>query len=115
MNVLRRRGYVARVEFDGRDRVLVGRVLGTRDVVGFHADSVAILEKAFGIALDDYEAACATLGRQAQRSHSGELRLRMSPRTHRIAAMAAEACGMSLNAWTREAMRRTGRLDLGVV
>ncbi len=62
MNVLRRRGYVARVEFDGRDRVLVGRVLGIDDVVGFHADSVAMLEKAFAIALDDYEAACRRWG-----------------------------------------------------
>ncbi len=115
MTVLRRRGYVAKVEFDARDRVLVGRVLGIDDAVTFHGDSVAMLEKAFAIALDDYGAACAALGRRAQRSHSGELRLRMSPRTHRIGAMAAEARGMSLNAWIEEAMLRTGRLDLGVV
>ena len=115
MNVLRRRGYVAKVEFDGHDRVLVGRVLGIDDVVGFHGDSVAILDKAFAIALDDYQAACAALGRPAQRSHSGELRLRMSTKTHRVAAMAAEARGMSLNGWIEEAIRRTGRLDLGGV
>ena len=115
MNVLRRRGYAAKVEFDGRDRILVGRVLGIDDVVTFHGDSAMRVEQAFGIALADYEAACAALERRAQRSHSGELRLRMSPRTHRIAAMAAEARGMSLNAWIEEAMRRTGRLDLGMV
>ncbi len=115
MNVLRRQGYAAMVEFDARDRVLVGRVLGIDDVVTFHGESVGMLEKAFAIALDDYRAACRALGRGAQRSHSGKLQLRMAPRTHRIAAMAAEARGMSLNAWIEEAMRRTGRLDLGEV
>lgn len=115
MSVLRRRGYVAKVEFDGRDRVFVGRVLGIDDVVGFHGDSVDLLTKAFAIALDDYRAACRAFGRPAQRSHSGELRLRMAPRTHAKAVMAAEARGMSLNAWIEEAMRRTARLDLGEV
>ncbi len=48
MTVLRRDGYVAKVEFDGRDQLLVGRVLGIDDVVGFHSDSVAGLAMAFG-------------------------------------------------------------------
>lgn len=115
MTVLRRQGYVAKVEFSGHDQMLVGRVLGIDDVVGFHGDSVDALKKAFAIALDDYRLACRSLGRAAQRSHSGALRLRMSPRTHARAAMAAEARGMSLNAWIEEAMRRTARLDLGEV
>ena len=115
MTVLRRQGYVAKVEFDARDQLFVGRVLGIDDVVGFHGASVDLLVKGFALALDDYRAACAVFGRKPQRSHSGELRLRMSPRTHARAAMAAEARGMSLNGWIEEAMRRTARVDLGEV
>ncbi len=115
MTVLRRQGYVAKVEFNARDQMFVGRVLGIDDVVGFHGASVDLLNKGFAIALKDYQAACQAFGRKAQRTHSGELRLRMSPRTHAKASMAAEARGMSLNAWIEEAMRRTARLDLGEV
>ena len=115
MTVLRLQGYVAKVAFDGRDQLLVGRVLGIDDVVEFHSDSVAGLATAFATALDDYQDACRLFGRTAQRTHSGELRLRMSPRTHAKASMAAEARGMSLNTWIEEAMRRMARLDLGEV
>lgn len=35
------KGYTARVEIDERDNLLVGRLLGVRDIVGFHAEGAA--------------------------------------------------------------------------
>jgi len=39
--------YAARIEFDERDRLFYGEVLGIRDVVTFHGRSVRELERAF--------------------------------------------------------------------
>jgi predicted HicB family RNase H-like nuclease len=113
VSVLKRKGFVAKVEFDGQDEIFVGTVLGIDDVIGFHGDSVDMLKKAFRIALDDYVATCRKLGRAPQRSHSGELRIRIAAKTHLAAAVAAQARGMSLNGWIEEAMRRMARVDVG--
>ncbi|MBB3104090.1 putative HicB family RNase H-like nuclease [Azomonas macrocytogenes] len=34
------KGYTARIEFDERGDIFVGRVLDLRDIISFHADSV---------------------------------------------------------------------------
>ena len=47
MNTMTYKGYTARIEFDDRDSILVGRLLGIADVVGFHADNVRELRAAF--------------------------------------------------------------------
>ena len=54
MNTITYKGYSARVEFDGADRLFVGHIAGLRDIVGFHGRSVAELERAFHEAVDDY-------------------------------------------------------------
>ncbi|MGS0744300.1 hypothetical protein ACVBEF_21205 [Glaciimonas sp. GG7] len=36
-------GYTARIEFDPRDNIFVGRVLGITDSISFHAETVADL------------------------------------------------------------------------
>ena len=46
--------YAARIEFDERDRLFYGEVLGIRDVVTFHGRSVRELERAFKDSVDDY-------------------------------------------------------------
>jgi predicted HicB family RNase H-like nuclease len=115
MSVLRRKGYVAKVVFNGRDKVLVGTVLGIDDLVEFHGDSIRSLTKAFAVALDDYLAACEALDRDPQRAYSGAVSLRMSPKTHSMAVMAADAQDMSLNSWIEGAVRKAALVDLGEV
>lgn len=56
------KGYLAGIEFDPEDHIFVGRVLGIRDVIGFHGESVQELEKAFHEAVDNYLTACAESG-----------------------------------------------------
>ena len=48
------KGYEAHVTFDEDERLVCGRVLGTRDVISFEADSVDGIERAFREAIDDY-------------------------------------------------------------
>ena len=37
------KGQTARLEFDDRDNIFVGHILGISDVIGFHADTVQSL------------------------------------------------------------------------
>ena len=100
------RGYAARIDFDDDDGILVGRIVGIRDGVGFHADNVADLQAAFHEAVDDYIETCARIGKDPQKPFSGNVMFRIAPEVHRRAALAAELAGQSLNQWAEEALRR---------
>lgn len=114
MNVMSYRGYSARVEYDADDEILVGRVAGIEDVVGFHASDVANLKLAFRQAVDDYVATCERAGKAAEKPYSGKVMFRVAPDVHAKAALAAELAGKSLNQWAEEALReaagRAGRI-----
>ena len=60
-NTMTYKGYAARIEFDGQDRIFFGRLAGIRDIVTFHGETVDGLESAFKGAVDDYLATCAKL------------------------------------------------------
>ena len=92
-------GYFATVEFDPEDHIFVGRVIGIRDVVVFHGESVSELENAFHEAVDDYLEACKILGQEPNKSYSGNLMLRVPVEVHAAVAAAAEASGKSINQW----------------
>lgn len=102
MNTMTYKGYVARIEYDDDDKILVGQITGIRDMVTFHAESVEKLEKEFRKSVDSYLAACAKLGQAPNKPSSGKLTLRMPPEIHARAAMMAEASGKSLNTWAVE-------------
>ena len=93
------RGYYAKVEFDPEDHIFVGSIIGIRDVVGFHGESVAELETAFSEAVDNYLAACAKLGQEPNKPYSGNLMLRIPAEIHAAVASAAQASGKSINQW----------------
>ncbi len=100
------RDYTARIEYDDEDKIFTGKVSGIRDGVGFHADTVEGLRAAFEEAVDDYIEACAAIGKEPQRSYSGQVMFRIDPELHRRAAIAAESAGKSLNQWAAEAITR---------
>jgi len=106
MKALSYKGYSVRVEFDGDDEIFVGRIAGIQDVVGFHAETVADLKTAFHEAVDDYIETCRKIGKDPQKTLSGNLMLRVSPEIHSKAAEAAELAGMSLNEWGQEAIAK---------
>ena len=106
MNTLTYKGYSARIAFDEEDEIFTGRIAGINDVVGFHGESVPELKAAFQEAVDDYVEACAKAGREPQKPFSGKVMFRISPETHRKAAVAAELSGNSLNAWAEEVLEK---------
>ncbi|WP_372423936.1 type II toxin-antitoxin system HicB family antitoxin [Salinarimonas chemoclinalis] len=105
MSLLSYKGYRATITFDADDEIFVGRILGIRDFVSFHADNVAELKASFEEAVDDYVATCAKIGKSPEKSFSGNLMLRIDPSVHAAAATAAESSGKSLNQWSEEVLR----------
>lgn len=106
MNTMSYKGYAARVEYDEEDAIFVGHLAGIRDIVGFHADTVADLRAAFHEAVDDYVQTCAKVGKKPQKAYSGQVMFRITPDIHRKAALAAELAGKSLNQWAEEVLDR---------
>jgi len=100
------RGYAARIEYSDEDRCLVGHIAGIKDLVGFHAESVAELRTAFQEAVDDYLETCEKLSRAPQKPYSGKIMLRVSPEVHAAIAVAAEVSGKSINQWATEAFTK---------
>lgn len=97
MNQMTYKGYTAKIEYNTVDRVFVGRVLGIRDVIAFHADNVDGLEKEFHGMIDFYLDQCAKDGIDPNRAYSGKLNLRMPPEKHRRLSIEAEMTGQSIN------------------
>ena len=105
-NVLKHRGYAARIEFDAEDRIFFGRIAGIGDGVSFHADTVEALVEAFEEAVDDYLETCRRAGKAPDKPYSGVVYLRVDPGVHAEAAIAAQLAGKSLNQFGEEALRK---------
>lgn len=114
MNTLSYKGYTASMTYDPDDKILVGRVLGIADVIGFQAKCVDAFEAAFHEAVDGYLAACAKLDQAPEKPASGKLMLRIDPAIHAAAIKAAAREGQSMNKWVAKvlaqaiARQRTG-------
>lgn len=105
-NMMTYNGYTAKVGFDPEDQIFTGRVLGVRDIIGFHGETVAELTADFHQAVDHYLAVCAKRGETPEKPYSGRILLRVAPEVHAAAAMAAEASGASLNQWAADTLRK---------
>jgi len=109
MNTMTYKGYTARVEYDERDNIFVGRILGIRDMISFHCETVAELRAEFELAVKDYLADCKQRGMHPEKPASGKLLLRVPPEVHGRALIAAQAAGKSLNQWATEALQHAAQ------
>jgi predicted HicB family RNase H-like nuclease len=69
------------------------------------------LRDAFYEAVEDYIETCAKIGKDPQKTYSGQVMFRVSPEIHRKAARAAELSGKSLNQWAEEVLDRAAGHD----
>jgi len=104
MNTMKHKGYTARIDYDPRDDIFVGRVLGLRAIVSFHGATVTELHKQFRAAIEEFLRDCRERGVQPERPASGKLMLRIPPEVHGAALVAAKAAGKSLNQWAAEVL-----------
>ena len=104
MNTMSYKGYTARVEYDERDNIFVGRILGIRSIISFHGETVNELRAEFEHAVRQYLADCKKEGVHPEKPASGKLLLRVPPEVHGRALVAAQAAGKSLNQWAAEVL-----------
>lgn len=105
------KGYTARIEFDDRDNIFVGRVLGLRTIISFHGETVNELRSEFTMAIDDYLADCAEQGLTPEKAVSGKIMLRVPPEVHGAALIAAKSKGKSLNQWATDVLKEAARVN----
>ena len=105
MSTMNFQGYTARVEYDERDDIFVGRVLGLRSIISFHGKTVAELRREFVAAIKDYLADCEEHGVTPEKPASGKLLIRVPPEVHSRALIKAQSMGKSLNQWATEALQ----------
>ena len=111
MNTMSYRGYAARIDYDERDSIFVGRVLGLRSIISFHGRTVEELRGQFAAVVDDYVTDCQEQGVSPEKPASGKLLLRVTPEIHSQALIKAQSTGKSLNQWATEAIERAMRAD----
>ena len=109
MNTMTYKGYTARVEYDERDNIFAGRILGIRSIVSFHGQTVAELRAEFELAVKDYLADCKQQGINPEKPASGKLLLRVPPEIHGRALVAAQAAGKSLNQGATEVLQHAAQ------
>ncbi|HTZ17258.1 MAG TPA: type II toxin-antitoxin system HicB family antitoxin [Dissulfurispiraceae bacterium] len=109
-NVMTYKGYMARVEFDPRDNIFTGKVLGIDDSISFHGATVKELRTDFQAAINHYITDCAAMGRKPFKPASGKLMLRISSETHAKALTVAKASGKSLNQWAAEVLDKATQI-----
>jgi len=100
------KGYTARIDYDERDNIFAGRILGIRTIISFHGDTVDELRAEFELAIKDYLADCKDQGIHPDKPASGKLLLRVPPEIHGRALVAAQAAGKSLNQWATEVLEQ---------
>jgi predicted HicB family RNase H-like nuclease len=104
--MLEYKGYIGTIEAEAG--IFFGRVAGLRDVITFEGTTFAEVEQAFRDSIDDYLAFCAEGGEPPDRPYSGRIPLRVSPDTHRRAAIRAQSEGLSLNQWIARRIESAG-------
>jgi predicted HicB family RNase H-like nuclease len=106
MNSMTYRGYFAKINFDERDGIFWGKVIGIKDSLTFEGETVAQLTEDFHSAINHYLADCKQNGRIPDKPYSGKLTLRVSPGIHAEIAAAAAHAGKSLNKWVADTLNQ---------
>lgn len=108
-NIMLINGYQAVITFDPEIEMFRGEFLGLNGGADFYAADVAGLRHEGGLSLDAYLQECKTRNVEPRKNFSGKFLLRVTPQIHETAAMAAAACGESLNQWVADAITKQAR------
>ena len=109
-NLMHYKGYAARIEFDERDNVFTGKVIGIADNITFHGETVKKLRTDFQAGIEHYLADCEAMGRKPLKAASGKLMLRVSPEIHARALATAKTAGKSLNQWAEDVINKAAHI-----
>lgn len=105
-NVLEIGGHKAVLSFDPEIGMIRGEFLGLSGGADFYADSVDQLMVEGRKSLEVFLEMCREKGIEPFREFSGRFNVRLDPKMHEAAVVAAAAEDKSLNEWVAEAIER---------
>lgn len=105
-NTLSYKGFTAKVEYSAADELFVGRVLGIKDIIGFHGETVEELKAEMKGMIDFHIEVCKKSGEKLKKSYSGKVFLRLPSELHARIAETAEASGKSINEWGKDVLEK---------
>jgi len=108
-NTMTINGYQAVIAFDPDIQMFRGEFVGLNGGADFYAKDVDGLRREGEISLRVFLDACAEDGVDPHKHFSGKFSLRVDPKLHEAAAIAAAAHGQSLNQWAAEAIRKAAQ------
>ena len=106
MTMMRHDGYEATVEYDADAQIFHGEIVNLRDVITFRGRSVEELKTAFADSIDDYIEFCRGLGKEPEKTYSGQLLVKVEPGLHRAVVSAARRSGVTPDEWVARALER---------
>ena len=104
-NILEYKRYIAKLDFDLEDGLIIGKVTNTKDIISFHASNLPDIKQAFKDIIDTYLKACEEEGIKPSKSYSGKFNLRITPDLHRELSIEASQDGVSLNDLTEQLLK----------
>lgn len=111
-NLMRYKGYWAKVQYSEEDDCFWGKVEGIRDSITFEGRTVDDLRKDFEGAIDDYIDWCKKDGIEPQKQYSGSFNIRIAPELHREASLLSKIKDISLNQFVERAIAKEVKLSL---
>lgn len=106
MKSLKYKGYIALMEPDIEDGIIVGRVINTRDIIAFDGKTIPEAIESFHSVVDEYLEDCVREEKEPDKPYSGKFNLRIPPQLHGKIAAVAMAEGKSLNQWVADILDR---------
>ena len=103
-NVLKYRGYTAKINYSAEDNILFGKIEGIIALITFEAENVAEIATAFHDAVDDYLVYCDENGIEPEKEYRGQFNVRISPELHKSIVQQAMFEDISLNKYVENAL-----------
>lgn len=96
-NIIEYKRYIALLELDLDEGIIIGRVINTHETISFHAENLNQIKEVFHNVIDTYLIACEEENIMPSRPYSGKFNLRITPDLHRELSVKAAEENVSLN------------------
>lgn len=103
-NILKYKGYLAKIEYDSEDMILCGKIEGITDLVDFYSETAEGIKSEFEKAVDDYLQFCIEHGKDPEKPFKGNFNVRIPEDIHREAYIKANLQGKTLNQFVKESI-----------
>ena len=110
-NVLKYKGFTAKINYSAEDNVLYGKIEGIIALITFEAENATEIETAFHDAVDDYLIYCEENGIEPEKEYRGQFNVRISPELHKAIVQQAICEDISLNKYVENALTYFSKRD----